>query len=244
MISFSFSHVRISLSESTGKLFAIIKPTTPVSSREYIYALATYRDDTMAEGNKYQTVVRISARDLLAMNLENCMEIMASSNNLSTAFIPLRFDDVQPKKLFSILDLTEGSLWYDAATNQWHVIYVHYLEKYFKLCSSPRIFLSSGISAPESIFGTNSSIGWQCNDIAEVESKWYNDHNIWSYAGKSHPVLLSSMYKSCCERSRNSVMILSMVSNALHGYRLLYTPKYKEMYTPKFHLIEKKFNRS
>ena len=251
-MKFMISSFRVSLSESTGKLYGSVKKSSTLSSQEYIYVLTTFHSDRhskILDAGLYQTVLRISAKDILTMNVDTGLEMMSSGSKTSSGtFVPLKFDSasqssqaISPKKLFSLSEMTEGSLWYDPITTQWHVVFLHFTEKYFKLCSSPPASTTSTISG--NIFGTDAN-SWQCDAIAEIESRWQHDNNIWSYAAKSHPVLLSSQYKSCTARSHQPVMLLSMVSNSVQGPQVIYQPKYKEVYTPKFHLVEKKVAHS
>lgn len=125
-----------------------------------------------------------------------------------------------PASLFSP-SFPEASLHWDFSAKEWVVVGQNMAEGSVQQCRARDV----------------ASTDWTCKIIFVVDQQLANNFDLVTYAGKAHPDLVVPDGTGSEDKGG---LILSYVSNTLRGPGLLFTPQYRDMYTPKFVHIEPK----
>lgn len=175
-----------------------------------IFVLGTLKDQHI--------MLQIQVSDLLSLQLDRFRVLSSErSSDKSSSWSPLLSSKLAPRPLFDYMT-TEATLF--RRGNTWYVLSLHLLDRYFRLCQTAH-------------FG----LDWTCKSIAEIERRWQTPQLI-TYAGKAHPTLIEA---ACDGEDDNALQIVvSFVANTVRGTELLFTPEYRDVYTPKFMVIKLK----
>jgi hypothetical protein len=231
---------RVSIAESTGRLIAEADST--------LYVMASFVADktssAQANNNVFQTLLRVSAARLLVFDFEAVHMLSAKAPHQFVPVSQLSPTLRPPLQLFASF-VSEGTLWFDSPTGRWLFVSLFMSERHFQLCVADSSALQS----------------WDCAFVAEVDSRRTDDFNLVYYAAKAHPALLVSGVHSqpppppsppiatpvaaTINVSTSSLfspspfnMVLSSVANSVKGLDLLFSPRYRDIYSPKFQLVQ------
>ena len=202
----------MNLCESTGQSYA--------NTHSQIFVLAIQEQATSAAlpKNSQQIILRITAAALADLDLASFEKQVASrANSLAVDWKPFTYPD-PPVSVFGP-GVSEASLL--RVGSSWIVVSLQFQSPHIKLCKASDVLLP-----------------WTCELVAEVDRIWQVPGLI-TYAAKAHPQLL----RHGCNHDVNDGklrLVISYVSNSLLGPSELFEPRNRDVYTPKFLLLESK----
>lgn len=193
-----------------------------------MYLLGAFRGKRRGLG--HQVLGKASADALLRLDLQSVAVLAGHEVAPANTPTPAAWHNIyspspaavarRPHSLFEPL-LSEASLYFDAARQEWQVVSLLFLDKRIQLCRTQDLL---SLATP-----------WNCSFVAAVDKEWVDQPNLITYAGKAHPHLLTPRAACPAQTPQPPVdIIVTYVSNSLDTTNLLYEPAYKEAYTPKF----------
>ena len=188
-----------------------------VWEEDLVYVSASY----VRQAISYQTLYRVRASHLLALNLDGVEVIQTKEGEGSKggrgtswtkAYAPAGAGGgllAQPGKIFAPAR-PEGSLYFDGGRKEW-------------------LFVDKDLYSHIEVCRTSDIVGpWKCSFVAQLRE----DPRFFYYAGKAHPDLVSSGGSDA-----STGLVVSYVSNCL-DVALMFENEYRTEYVPKFLLIE------
>jgi len=160
---------------------------------------------------KQQIVLKIKASDLVSLKLDR-FEFLSPASSKSASWSPLISSTELPRSMFDRMT-TEATFFRRGGI--WYILSLHMMDQHFRLCQT-----------------TDLGSDWTCRNIAEIERRWQTPQLI-SYAGKAHPGLLGLS----CDSNGELQIVVSFVTNTIREFGFLFTPEYRETYTPKFMVV-------
>jgi len=177
-----------------------------------LYASESSEIFVLGSVENQQIVLKIKASELVSLELDR-FEFLSSASSNAALWSPSISSAKLPRSLFD--HMTTEATFFRRGDN-WYILSLHMLDRYFQLCQT-----------------TELGLNWTCRNIAEVERRWQTPQLI-SYAGKAHPGLLGA---SCSSHDDELRIVVSFVTNTIRDMGLLFTPEYRETYTPKFMVV-------
>ena len=205
-----------------------LKNSMFASRLEDVFLLASLTSDSSSQ----QVLLRVPTQDLLDLNIRRVLVL--SNNSVTSAGIWSPISQSIPLPLFSP-GVGEASLHFDRSLLRWIIVYTLAVMSTIQICSTA----TSDIESP-----------WSCFELTDVDEKWNQIGNVFSYAGRAHPSLLNEYYLTnsapllLANESNNSIgptqLLISFVPNAFYDFGNLFDEVYLDIYTPKFILVRTK----